>query len=123
MPRNYRFSVEPVRSKTALAQLIGRYEGFGRPGTVATRNNNPGNLKYVSWSETKTGLDSRGFAIYSSEEDGWADLHTFLESKSHLTISELMYLYAPPGENSTESYISFIAKQLGVSRSTRLMDL
>ena len=89
----------------------------------ATVNNNPGNLKNVSWSETKVGLDSKGFAVYSTVEDGWDDLYIFLEKKSELSIEELMYLYAPPGENNTEAYINFIAQELGVSRYTKIKDL
>jgi len=108
-----------------LAELIGRYEGFYKEGSRAQRNNNPGNLKGVSWSTTKTGLDNKGFAIYATEQDGWNDLLAFLGSKANegYNISELMYLYAPKGENNTESYIDFIAKSLGVARDVRLNKL
>ena len=136
---SWTFSVEPqsvssktepteTSSKTAnqylyeLGEAIARYEGFYKDGSLAQRNNNPGNLRYVSWSTRKSGLDSSNFAIYPTAEDGLYDLYDLLMAKAEAgyTLEELMNIYAPPVENNTNAYVAFVADELGVSPNTKL---
>lgn len=139
---SWTFSVEPsptvkesftveASSKTAnqylyeLGEAIARYEGFYKDGSLAQRNNNPGNLRYVSWSTRKSGLDSSNFAIYPTAEDGLYDLYDLLMAKAEAgyTLEELMHIYAPPVENNTNAYVAFVADELGVSPQVKLSTL
>ena len=133
----YGFSVEPVVAKSATAQAssetakldvkrlmeeIATFEGFYKEGTLAQRNNNPGNLKYVTWSTTKIGLDQSNFATYATAEDGWNDLETFLRKRieGEDTLDTLMSVYAPPRDNDTENYLQFLSNELGIPRNIKL---
>jgi hypothetical protein len=100
-------------------------EGYNTAGSVANRNNNPGNLRYVTWSTRKSGLDSRNFAIYPTSEDGFNDLYDFLHAKANdgHTVASLMNLYAPPSENDTANYVNYLAQELGVNPNTKLSTL
>jgi hypothetical protein len=125
-----RFSIVPEqRTETAstpklteLANHIATFEGSHVKGSRAQRNNNPGNLKYVTWSTRKTGLDKDGFAIYSRPEDGLADLHDFLSRRAEKgdTLAELIHIYAPPEDNNTLAYIRYISDKLGIDANSPL---
>lgn len=54
-----------------LAESIARFEGYFVSGSVAQRNNNPGNLRS---GPRQIGTDAKGYAIYATAEDGYADL-------------------------------------------------
>lgn len=99
-----------------LAEAIGRMEGILVPGSLANRNNNPGNLKYVGQAGA-TGSDGNGFAIFPSMASGQAalDSQIALDSGRGLTLSQFISKYAPPNENDTSSYLSFVSSQTGIA--------
>lgn len=107
---------------TALAQAIARFEGFYTAGSVAQRNHNPGNLRAGPRAISK---DSRGYAIYASDADGWADLErqVDLNISRGLTLQEFfggktgVYPgYAPAADNNQPSnYANTVAGWLGIS--------
>jgi len=108
-----------------LANLLARYEGFYVPGSLAQVNNNPGNLKYVSWSVRKIGLDGSNFAVYASTDDGFMDLYDFIVQCANggYTLHSFMNQYAPSVENDTNAYIYFLASELEVNEYTLLSDI
>lgn len=55
----------------SLVQAIERFEGFFTPGSLAQRNNNPGNLRS---GPAQIGTDSNGFAIFPDVATGEAAL-------------------------------------------------
>jgi hypothetical protein len=55
----------------SLVQAIARFEGFYTAGSVAARNNNPGNLRS---GPGQTGTDSGGYAIFPDSATGFAAL-------------------------------------------------
>lgn len=57
-----------------LVQAIARYEGYYSAGSVASRNNNPGNLR--SWGDNPV-VD--GFARFPSADAGFAALRSQVE--------------------------------------------
>ena len=59
----------------SLAKAISKCEGFGKKGTISTRNNNPGNLKI--------GLpnDNWGHTRFKTTIAGWNALHYLLMTR------------------------------------------
>ena len=54
-----------------LANAIATMEGYYKVGSLANRNNNPGNL-IVGIGQI--GTDSKGFAVFANASDGWLSL-------------------------------------------------
>jgi len=109
---------------TALASAVQQMEGY-RPGTIAYRNNNPGNLMYVGQPGATQG--EGGFAKFASYQDGFAALERQLGlyAGRGMTISEMTAVYAPAGHgsNDPQAYAQYLANKLGVSPNTPLTDL
>lgn len=105
-----------------LAQSIATMEGFFQPGTLAQRNNNPGNLRAGAG---QIGRDANGFAIFPDVQTGWNALYNqiSLDSGRGLNLSQFINKYAPPSENDTGNYLSYLTGQLGVPSTTPLSDL
>lgn len=92
--------------------------------TRAGRNNNPGNLRYAGQAGA-TGQDPQGFAIFATAHDGWNALYRQIEldASRGQTLKTFIYAYAPPTENSTANYLSFLMKKTGASADTPLSDI
>jgi hypothetical protein len=114
----------------SVAQAIAGFEGLGKEGSVAQRNNNPGNLKA---GPGQVGTDEGGYAIFPDMQTGWAALrsHISRHSTEDLTLREYfggkpgVYKgYAPKADkNDPENYASVVAKRLGVTPDTKLADV
>jgi hypothetical protein len=90
------------------------------------RNNNPGNIEAGSFADSHGAIGSDGrFAIFPDAQTGMQALQSLLSSDNYegLTIEEAMERYAPPTENDTDAYTSFIADNVGVEASTPMSDL
>jgi hypothetical protein len=102
-----------------LARLIAQEEGFGIPGTLPTRNHNPGDLRHSPHSQHPGSPEAIG--AIDTDEHGWADLERQLAlyAKRGLTLREMIIdYYAPPEENNSEAYLAFVCKELGVDPRT-----
>ena len=104
-----------------LAQLIAKQEGFGVPGAIPTRQNNPGDLEHAP-GESHEGTGAIG--SFATPEDGWAALERQLTlyAERGLTVGEAIAAFAPPTENDTASYIGFICQGLGCTPDTPMSD-
>jgi hypothetical protein len=106
-----------------LTSLIARMEGWNTPGTIAQTNNNPGNLRNVG----QPGVigTNHGYAVFATPEDGWAalDRQVGIDSRNGLNLTQFINKYAPPSENNTSSYLSYLTSGLGVGASTPLAAL
>lgn len=102
-----------------LAAKIAQFEGFNTHGSVAARNNNPGNLRAGPGA---VGTDARGYAIYPTAEAGWSDLYRQIDlyAGRGLSLQQMINLYAPPSENATSTYIDFLSSTLGIDPSLPL---
>lgn len=102
-----------------LAQLIAKEEGFGVPGSVPTRDHNPGDLRHSPHSEHSPD-DPNGIGIIDNDQDGWEDLERQLrlDAARGLTLTQLVYKYAPPEENNTAQYLKYLCDGLGVGPNT-----
>lgn len=90
-------------------------------GTLAWRNNNPGNLRLkTAWQSYGAIGRAFGFATFETFEDGYRALKTYIDkfgfsSEKH-TIASFMKMYAPEQDaNKPASYAAKIAQALGAS--------
>lgn len=99
---------------TRLAELISNEEGFGIPGAVPTRDHNPGDLRHSPHS-SHAGEGSNDIGEIDNDADGWADLERQLQlyAERGLTLRQVIGEYAPPEENNTDRYLSYICQGLG----------
>jgi RHS repeat-associated protein len=100
-------------------------------GSLAWRNNNPGNLIYNNntrkWAAqgayTRRGRDP--LAIFGSRISGELALKRNLLTEKYQSknVNDAIAAYAPPNENNTAAYQSFVQQQVGVSGDTPLSSL
>lgn len=116
---------------SSMANAIAQFEGYNVPGSVAQRNNNPGNLRS---GPGQTGIDANGYAVFPDSDTGFAAL----DSQISLNISRGLTLqsfvgggttsagtnypgYAPSADNNNVSnYVNFLSSQLGIDPNTPL---
>ena len=109
---------------STIAGTIQKVEGY-YPGSVAYRNNNPGNLVYVGQAGA-LGADANGFAIFPDYATGLRALNDQIQlyAARGLSIQGMMQIYAPASDgNDPNSYAAQVAGALGVDPSTSLLSL
>jgi hypothetical protein len=109
----------------AIAQAIYQMEGNG-PNTIATRNNNPGNLRSGPGQIGTNG----GYAVFPDMATGFAALDNQIQLNIDrgLTLQEFfggkpgVYAgYAPAADsNQPTTYANFVAGQVGIDANTPL---
>jgi hypothetical protein len=115
----------------AIANAITVQEGAGA-GTLATRNNNPGNLIYVGQPGATQGAG--GFASFPTYAAGQAALIAQIQldatrgtdaaGRPINTVSDLISSWAPASAgNDTAAYIASVAAQTGFSPDDSLNSL
>jgi hypothetical protein len=95
-------------------------------GSRSWRDNNPGNMEAGPFPDAHGAIGTDGrFAIFPDSATGMRALVSLLSSDSYqgLTVEEAMERYAPPSENNTNAYTSFITNNVGVDPSTPMSDL
>jgi hypothetical protein len=117
---------------TSWASAIASFEGFNTPGSVAARNNNPGNLKFAGQSGA-VGPDPNGFAIFPDPSTGWSALYNqlqkYVQDFPGYSILQMMgkYLGQPTptvdSQGNAYNYATFVSNQLGVDSGTTLAEL
>lgn len=98
---------------TKLAKLIATREGFFKSGTLPARNHNPGDLRHSPHSVHTD--DPNSIGAIDDDADGWADLERQLTlyADRGMTLSAVVYVYAPPSENDSASYLDFLIQSFG----------
>ena len=95
-------------------------------GSMAWRDNNPGNLVYNSYTASLGAIGSNnGFAVFPDAATGTAALTALLNGSTYqsLSVNAAISRYAPAFENNTTAYQAFVTGALGVSGSTPLSSL
>lgn len=83
------------------------------------KNNNPGNIRYSAsnnWQGQKG--QSGGFVVFDNVANGLRAMVKLLATYRSIgvnSIAEIVNRYAPPTENNTASYISFVTNATGYS--------
>jgi len=111
-------------SVNGIAQAIAQMEGYNTAGTLAQRNNNPGNLQSGAGQIGSSG----GFAVFATPDDGFAALNNQIQLNASrgLTLNQFfaglpgVYPgYAPSADsNNPAQYASFVASQTGIDPNT-----
>lgn len=113
---------------SGLDSAIANFEGFGIDNSVATRNNNPGNLIATPWSMSQgaVGQDSSGFAIFPDVATGAQALDNLvkIQANNGLTLSDLINkVWAPPTatgntSQSSSNYTDYVSNAIGLNPSS-----
>ena len=101
-----------------------KYKKVG--GTLAWRNNNPGNIRYTEFARRAGAIaGAHGFAVFPDKQTGRDAIKRLLVSKNYkdLTIANAVSRYAPPSENNTAGYQRSLANMTGLSINRRMSDL
>jgi hypothetical protein len=104
--------------------MSGEFPGQ-RPHAVRSwRNLNPGNVRPVRLPDRwvgEVGVDTAPqgpFSIFATEAHGWRAagrvLITYQDRYTLRSVRSMLYRYAPPKENNTETYVASVCKALGV---------
>ncbi len=91
--------------------------------TLASRNFNPGNLRFAGQRGASEGED--GFARFENATSGFDALkrQVSLDAGRGHTIDSFINKYAPPIENDTQGYIDFISKETGFDSKSKVVDV
>ena len=93
-------------------------------GTLAWRNNNPGNIRPGQFTDSHGAIGKGwGFAVFPNEATGMAAIVALLKTQTYqsLTLKGAIFKYAPPSDNNnSDAYVGFIKKQTGLDPN-RLM--
>ena len=108
-----------------LASAIATFEGYFTPGSLAARNNNPGNLR--TWGNQPT---SGGYAVFPTAEAGWAALRHQVELNISRGLNLLEFFGGKPGvypgyapaadQNQPVTYAAFVGQRVGLPVSVPL---
>lgn len=106
-----------------LSNHIALLEGYHKIGSLAQRQNNPGNLRYVGQAGAVRG--SNGFAKFPNPNAGFAALQNQikLDASRGLSLGQFIYKYAPPSQNNSAAYLGSVARTLNVAPTSRLSDV
>lgn len=116
-------------SYSGIDAAIATFEGYGQAGTIATNQNNPGNLVYNSTTASlgATGAGTNGIAIFPNETTGFEAENAVVANYANngATIQSLIESWAPPsaGNPNDANYINYVASQTGASASTPVSSL
>lgn len=95
-------------------------------GPRSWRNRNPGNVRPVPPPDKwlgQVGVDNAPggpFSIFRDDAHGFRAVCRVLmryQARGQTSVRAMLYTYAPPSENKTESYIASVAEALGVKPS------
>lgn len=102
-----------------VADGIATFEGYYIPGSLAARNNNPGNLR--SWGNLPT---SGGYAVFPTANAGWLALRRQVQLNISRGLSLFEFFagktgvyggYAPAADqNQPATYAAFVGQRVGL---------
>jgi hypothetical protein len=106
-----------------IAELIAAEEGYGIPGAIPTTHNNPGDLRHSPHS-FHTADAPNAIGQIDNPTDGWNDLVEELDRYvgRGLTVEQSIYDWAPPTENNSAAYLTYVLNGLGCTADTLLSD-
>lgn len=93
--------------------------------SLGIRNNNPFNIKYNNINKWKglTG-SNKGFCVFSDMEFGLRAgiylLRKYINVYKLKSVKEIIGRFAPPSENATSNYISFVCVYMGVRPDSQI---
>lgn len=116
-----------------LQAAIGHQEGFGTPGTLASRNHNPGNIIKGEFAILHGAFagDPSPYAVFASDVMGWAALTALLRTPAYatLTVEQAINKYCPVGAgdlargNEPSIYVRNVCDWCGCAPDTPIAGL
>lgn len=94
-----------------ISHAVATEEGWGRPGSIATRYNNPGCIKFAGQRGASRG--DKGYAKFSTPERGWYELTHWFETRAQLPLGKALWIYNPD-----KAYRDKIIRRTHTSAST-----
>lgn len=93
--------------------------------SLADTNNNPGNIRDSSWTQSQPGYvgSNKGFAVFKTVQDGFNAQVNLLKNyynKGRTSVNSIISKYAPSNENNTGSYTNTVSQWLGVNPNDTL---
>jgi len=114
----------------SLSNAIAQFEGYNVAGSVAQRNNNPGNLRS---GPGQIGTDGKGYAIFPDPTTGMLALNNQVGLNIDRGLSLQTFIGGQPGgypgyapsadNNNVGNYVNFLSGQLGIDPNTPLNTL
>ena len=112
-----------IKARSTGKQTVVYIDAAGRDavrrgGSRSWRNCNPGNIRAGSYANVHGAIgDDGSFAIFPDEATGEQALTSLFSAASYkdLSIEDALNRYAPPNENDTSAYISFVTSKTGLS--------
>lgn len=111
-----------------IAQAIATMEGFYSAGSIAQRNNNPGNLR--SWGSNPV---ANGYAKFPTVEAGWQALRSQIQTNIDRGLTLIEFFAGKPGvyggyspsadNNNPAGYAQYVAGRAGISPTVPLNTL
>jgi hypothetical protein len=107
----------------SLDEAMASFEGFGSPGSIATRQHNPGDISCGSFASSHgaSGCGSSHIAIFPDETTGWHAMDSLVNQygETGYSLSDLIYKWSPPNApgntpESTANYLSAVTGKLNV---------
>lgn len=117
---------------SAIDSAIAQFEGYNTPGTIANRQNNPGNIMFGPFAQAHgaTGAGTGGIAVFPDVASGQAATDALVSSYAlqGFSIQDLINKWSPPNApgntpESTANYTAAVASAAGVPASTPLTTL
>ncbi len=97
-----------------------------KDGTIAWRNNNPGNVVCSPFAKRHGSIGcNKNKAIFPDMATGEKAKISLLKTKNYQnkTIAGAIKKYAPPESNPTEKYIQYVTKKTGMSRDKNMSSM
>lgn len=102
---------------------MAREEGYYVAGSIPNRRNNPLDLRHSPHS-SHDGEGPDDIGDIDTPADGWADADEQLQKYADrkLTVEQMINILAPPTENDTNQYVSYVCANLPCSPNTSVAE-
>lgn len=120
-----------IRARLLAPKTVVYIDAQGREilreaGSRSWRNNNPGNIRKGNFANMAGAIgDDGAFAIFPASAIGFDAIVSLLRSNSYnnLSLRDAVFRYAPPNENDSAQYATFLTQETGIQGNAILSSL
>jgi len=122
-PKAFKVNEPPTNTIQGKSVEYSNYIKFG--GSLAWRNNNPGNMRLSKEPKYYGALsrDEKRFLQFSTEKDGFDALLVYIKTWKNASLEKFINQYAPPNENNTSGYLEKVSIALQTNPSIKMSEL
>jgi len=105
-----------------FVQAIARQEGFGVPGAIPTRDDNPGDIIWSRFAQAEGAIQDGRFAKWTTVQEGFDAERTLLvDDYLGLTVRQALNKWAPASDgNNVSAYETNVCAWTGMTPDTVL---